>query len=53
VPKSAPNMKGIAFLRFINLATASGTNNPIVILEENTSAVTNRPIKYVLYFDLK
>ena len=45
VPKSAPKIKGIAFLRLIKRATAKGTNKLIVMLEENTIAVKPTPIK--------
>ncbi len=45
VPRSAPIMKGIAFLRLMILATARGTNNPIVILDEKRIAVRKTPMK--------
>lgn len=53
VPKSAPSINGIALLNPINLVTANGTNNPIVMLEENKIAVNKAPIKYALYLDSK
>ena len=36
VPKLAPRMKGIAFFKLIKRATARGTSNPMVILDEKT-----------------
>ena len=45
VPKSAPSMKGMAFFRLITLATAKGTNSPMVMLEENKIAVNKNPAK--------
>ena len=45
VPKSAPRMNGIAFLRLISLATANGTKSEIVILDEKTIAVRIAPIR--------
>ena len=53
VPSLAPKMKGIAFFKLIKRATARGTNNSIVMLEENTTAVKRVPIKQVLYFESK
>lgn len=53
VPRSAPRINGIAFFRLINLATASGTNSPIVMLDEKTSPVITAPMRYALYFDSK
>ena len=50
VPKSAPIINGMAFFRFINLETANGTSNPIVIDEEKTTAVRMTPKRYALYF---
>ena len=43
VPRSAPRMKGIAFLRLKRRAIARGTRRPIVMLEENRIAVKKRP----------
>ena len=45
VPKLAPIIKGKAFLKFIILETAKGTNRLIVILEEKTIAVKKTPRK--------
>jgi len=50
VPKSAPIINGIAFFKVINLETANGTSNPIVIDEEKTTAVRMTPKRYALYF---
>lgn len=43
-------INGIAFFKVINLETANGTSNPIVIDEEKTTAVRMTPKKYALYF---
>ncbi len=45
VPKFAPRIKGIAFFKLIKRATANGTNNPMVMLEENTIPVNTAPVK--------
>ena len=44
VPKSAPRIKGIAFLRLMRRATARGTSKLIVMLDEKTIAVSIAPI---------
>lgn len=53
VPRSAPNIKGIAFFSVIRRETAKGTKSPIVILDENKIPVIIAPTKYALYFDSK
>ena len=53
VPKFAPKINGMALFNPIKRVTANGTNNPIVILDENNTAVNNAPIRYALYLDSK
>jgi hypothetical protein len=53
VPKLAPIIKGIAFFKFMSLATAKGTKRLIVMLEEKTIAVRKTPKKYAFVFESK
>jgi len=46
-------INGIAFFKVINLETANGTSNPIVIDEEKTTAVRMTPKKICFVFFVK